>query len=126
MKFGIRRPSLRKRIAARTSWKRVVRNNLGFKAPRGYGWITNPRKAAYNRVYNRTTVGLGKGCLVSIVALIAACASTVSSLFGLCRYRQSAYSPLAHSVRNARRWTSLPPPWLRGRNRPASPYAGAR
>jgi hypothetical protein len=76
MKFGIRRPSLRKRIAARTSWKRVVRHNLGFKAPRGYGWITKPRKAAYNRVYNRTTVGLGKGCLVSIVLLIAACAST--------------------------------------------------
>jgi len=21
------------------------------------GWLTNPRKAAYNRVYNRTTVG---------------------------------------------------------------------
>ena len=30
MKFGVRRPSLRKRIAARTSWKRVVRNNLGL------------------------------------------------------------------------------------------------
>jgi hypothetical protein len=52
MKFGIRRPSFRKRLAARTSWKRVVRHNLGFKAPRGYGWLTNPRKAAYNRVYN--------------------------------------------------------------------------
>ena len=64
MKFGIRTPSLRKRIAARTSWKRVVRYSLGLKAPRGYGWLTNPRKAAYNRVYNRTTIGLGKGCLV--------------------------------------------------------------
>lgn len=64
MKFGIRVPSLTKRIAARTSWKRVVRHSLGLKAPRGYGWLTNPRKAAYNRVYNRTTVGLGKGCLV--------------------------------------------------------------
>lgn len=75
MKFGIRRPSLRKRIAARTSWKRVVRHNLGFKAPRGYGWITNPKKAAYNRIYNRTTVGLGKGCAVSIVLVFAACTS---------------------------------------------------
>lgn len=55
MKFGIRRPSLKKRIAARTSIKRVVRHNLGLKAPRGYGWLTNPKKAAYNRVYNRTT-----------------------------------------------------------------------
>lgn len=72
MKFGIRTPSLRKRIAARTSWKRVVRHSMGLKAPRGWGWLTNPRKAAYNRVYNRTTVGLGKGCLVVIVLLVAA------------------------------------------------------
>ncbi len=59
MRFGFRRPSLSKRIAARTSWKRYVRHSLGFKAPRGWGWLTNPRKAAYNRVYNRTTVGCG-------------------------------------------------------------------
>jgi hypothetical protein len=71
MKFGIRRPSLRGRVAARTSWKRYVRQNLGLKAPRGYGWITNPRKAAYNRIYNRTTVGIGKGCLVVLVAWAA-------------------------------------------------------
>ena len=45
-----------KRIAARTSWKRVVRHSFGLKAPRGWGWLTNPRKAACNRVYNRTTV----------------------------------------------------------------------
>lgn len=58
MKFGLRTPSLKKRIAARTSWKRYVRHNLGFKAPRGWGWLTNPKKAAYNRVYNRTTVSV--------------------------------------------------------------------
>lgn len=57
MKFGLRGPSLRKRIAARTSWRRFVRHSLGLKAPRGWGWLTNPRRAAYNRVYNRTTVG---------------------------------------------------------------------
>ncbi len=56
MKFGFRKPSLKKRIAARTSWKRVVRHRLGFKAPRGFGWFTNPKKALYNRVYYRTTV----------------------------------------------------------------------
>ena len=58
MKFGIRRPSLKRMISARTSPKRFIRNNLGFKAPRGYGWLTNPKKAAYNRVYNRTSVSL--------------------------------------------------------------------
>lgn len=65
MRYGFRRPSIKKRIAARTSWKRYVRNNLGFKVPRGWGWVTNPRKAAYNRIYNRTT----KGCMVLMVYL---------------------------------------------------------
>lgn len=55
MKFGMRKPSIKRSIAARTSTKRAVKNALGLKAPRGYGWITNPKKAAYNRVYNRTT-----------------------------------------------------------------------
>jgi len=76
MKFGLRVPSLRKRIAARTSWRRVVRHSLGLKAPRGWGWLTNPRRAAYNRIYNRATVGLDRGCVVIIsflgVALLLA------------------------------------------------------
>jgi len=61
MKFGPRIPSLKKRIAARTSPARFVRQSLGLKAPRGWGWLTNPKRAAYNRVYNRTTCGL-RGC----------------------------------------------------------------
>ncbi|GIV57003.1 MAG: hypothetical protein KatS3mg040_1771 [Candidatus Kapaibacterium sp.] len=69
MRFGFRRPSLRKRIAARTSWKRYVRHSLGLKMPRGYGWLTNPRRALYNRLYSRTT---RPTCLVAIVALVAA------------------------------------------------------
>lgn len=59
MKFGVRKPSIRKSIAARTSVKRCVRNSLGLKAPRGFGWLTNPKKAVYNRVYNRTSVSAG-------------------------------------------------------------------
>ena len=39
MKFGVRTPSLKKSISARTT-----------------GWITNPRKAAYNKIYRKTTV----------------------------------------------------------------------
>lgn len=57
MKVGFRVPSLTRRIAARTSVKRYISHSLGFKAPKGYGWITNPRKAAYNKVYNKTTTG---------------------------------------------------------------------
>lgn len=55
-KFGVRRPSLTKSLAARASLKRVVRHSVGLKAPRGWGWLTNPKRAAYNRVYSRTTV----------------------------------------------------------------------
>ena len=56
MKFGIRKPSIRRSIAARLSPKRFVRHKLGLKAPRGWGWLTNPRKAACNRIYYRTSV----------------------------------------------------------------------
>jgi hypothetical protein len=58
MKFGMRKPSLKKRISARTSWKRQVRHSLGVKMPRGTGWLTNPKRAAYNWVYSRTTFSL--------------------------------------------------------------------
>ena len=40
----------------RTTTYRI--NSLGLKAPRGYGWLTNPKKAAYNRVYNRTSFSI--------------------------------------------------------------------
>jgi hypothetical protein len=88
MKIGIRIPSLSKRIAARTSWKRVVRHNLGLKAPRGWGWLTNPRKAAYNRIYNRTTIDLFQlgrhrrksGCLVMMAVAGATATLAVAVL----------------------------------------------
>ena len=67
MKFGFRIPSLTKRIAARTSLKRVVRHNLGLKAPKGFGWFTDPKKAAYNKVYNKTS----RGCLVNLLFLVS-------------------------------------------------------
>ena len=69
MKFGFRIPSITKRIAARTSVKRIVQNELGLKAPRGYGWITNPKKFVYNKVYNKTTTGTG--CMLTLIVLIA-------------------------------------------------------
>lgn len=79
VRFGFRIPSLRKRIAARTSLRRYARNNLGLKAPRGWGWFTNPRRALYNRVYNRTT----RGCLIIMVFLGLALAASVLGLFGV-------------------------------------------
>jgi len=63
-------PSLSKRISARTSLKRVVRHNLGLKAPRGWGWLTNPKRAAYNRVYNRTSIGCAALPMLCLAALV--------------------------------------------------------
>lgn len=56
MKFGPRKPSIKRAISAKTSVKRIIRNQTGMKAPKGLGIITDPKKAAYNRVYNRTTI----------------------------------------------------------------------
>lgn len=58
MKFGFRTPSLKKRISARTSLKRVVRHRMGVKAPRGMGMLTNSKRALYNKVYRKTTFGI--------------------------------------------------------------------
>jgi hypothetical protein len=67
MKFGFRKPSLSNRIAARTSVKRIFKNKLGLKAPRGYGWITSPKKFVYNKVYNKTSTG----CMCILLLFIA-------------------------------------------------------
>lgn len=62
MKFGIRKPSIKRSISARTTGraKRAVKKALipGY-GKKGMGWITNPKKAAYNKVYNKTSIGLG-------------------------------------------------------------------
>jgi hypothetical protein len=73
MKFGLRIPSISKRIAARTSPARFVRQNLGIKAPRGMGWITNPKRFAYNKVYNKTS----RGCLVTFLLFLGLPIATV-------------------------------------------------
>jgi hypothetical protein len=46
---------------------------MGLKAPKGMGWLTNPKKAAYNRVYNRTT----KGCMVALIVIFGGLSSMV-------------------------------------------------
>lgn len=61
MKVGIRKPSIKKSIKARTTGKakRVVKKAVipGY-GKKGMGWINDPKKAAYNKVYNKTTVGV--------------------------------------------------------------------
>ncbi len=60
MKFGIRKPSIKKRITARISPKRQIVHRAGIKMPRGKGWIRNPKKYAYNKVYRKTSFDIFK------------------------------------------------------------------
>mgnify|MGYP000468395961 CR=1 FL=1 len=58
MKFGLRTPSLKKSISARTTGraKRTIKKALipGY-GKKGMGWLKNPKKAAYNKAYNKTS-----------------------------------------------------------------------
>ncbi|WP_436514047.1 hypothetical protein [Clostridium thermobutyricum] len=59
MKIGVRKPSIKKSISARTTGraKRAVKKSINpAYGKKGMGWINNPSKAAYNKVYNKTTV----------------------------------------------------------------------
>lgn len=72
MKVGIRTPSLRKRVSARTSVSRYVRHSAGVKMPKGYGFITDPDKYIYNKIYNKTTFGFEKLFIGAIAFIIIA------------------------------------------------------
>lgn len=58
MKIGMRKPSIKKSIRARTTGKakRAVKKAVipGY-GKKGSGWIKDPKKAAYNKVYKKTT-----------------------------------------------------------------------
>lgn len=58
MKIGMRKPNLKKSLKARTTGKlkRKVKKSINpFYGKKGMGWINNPKKAMYNKVYNKTT-----------------------------------------------------------------------
>lgn len=61
MKIGMRKPNLKKSISARTTgkFKRTVKKAVipGY-GKKGVGWIKNPKKAAYNKIYKKTTFGI--------------------------------------------------------------------
>ena len=62
MKFGMRTPSLKRSIKARTTGKakRAIKKALDpTYGKKGMGMIKNPKKAIYNKVYKKTTFSLG-------------------------------------------------------------------
>lgn len=61
MKLGLRTPSPKKSLKARTTGKakRAVKKSLDpTYGKTGAGWVKDPKKAAYNKVYNQTTKGV--------------------------------------------------------------------
>lgn len=61
MKMGVRKPSLKKSFSARTTGKvkrQIKKAVIPDYGKKGSGWIKDPKKAAYNKVYNKTSFSL--------------------------------------------------------------------
>lgn len=61
MKFGMRKPSLKKSIKARTTGKakrKLKKAIIPGYGKKGTGWLKDPKKAAYNKVYKKTTFSI--------------------------------------------------------------------
>lgn len=61
MKVGVRKPSIKKSIKAKTTGKakRVVKKAVNpLYGKNGVGMIKDPEKALNNKVYKKTTVGV--------------------------------------------------------------------
>lgn len=58
MKFGLRKPSLKKSLKARTTGKvkrAVKKSAIPGYGKKGTGIVKNPKKAVYNKVYKKTS-----------------------------------------------------------------------
>ncbi|WP_349534088.1 hypothetical protein [Leuconostoc citreum] len=58
MKFGMRTPSIKRMISAKTTGraKRAIKSAVNpTYGQKGTGLVNNPKKAAYNKVYKKTT-----------------------------------------------------------------------
>ncbi len=76
MKIGMRKPSLKKSFKARTTGKlkrRIKRAVNPFYGKKGMGFIRNPKRSIYNKVYRKATFSpfaLGKGLGGLILGII--------------------------------------------------------
>ena len=58
MKFGMRKPSIKKSIKARTTGKlkrKAKKAIFPFYGRKGMGWIRDPEKRLYNKIYKKMT-----------------------------------------------------------------------
>ena len=80
MKLGPRTPNIKKRVSARTTGsvtRRIKSSTSPLYWQKRMGLVKNPKRAAYNKLYNKITFGFEpeEGCLfgcgcVSIVTFI--------------------------------------------------------
>lgn len=80
MKIGIRTPSPKRSIKAKTSgaMKRSAKSAINpYYGKKGTGLINDPKRSAYNYTYNKTTTGLTTdetasclGCLIIVIGFI--------------------------------------------------------
>lgn len=81
MKLGSRTPNIRKRVSARTTGainRKIKRATSPYYGQKGAGWVKDPKRAAYNSLYNKLTFGFdpeegclfGCGCISIIVFII--------------------------------------------------------
>ena len=90
MKYGMRTPNVNKRISARTTGKITRTMNKAVNplyGKKGMGFINNPSKAVYNKVYSKTTTsvdniinGIFGAILILIIIFFAVCIITVTSI----------------------------------------------
>lgn len=62
MKIGFRTPSLKRSIKARTTGrlKRSIKRSVNpLYGKKGMGFVKNPKRAVKNKIYRKTTFGLG-------------------------------------------------------------------
>ena len=61
MKIGMRKPSVKKMLKARTTGraKRALKRSINpLYGKKGMGFVNNPKKAVYNKIYRKTTFSI--------------------------------------------------------------------
>lgn len=77
MKYGIRKPSVKRSISARTTGKvnRAIKKSVNpLYGKSGIGMIRDPKKSLYNKIYSKTTFGL------SDIHALPSCGKSSSSI----------------------------------------------
>ncbi len=91
MKVGVRKPSIKKSISARTKGNvtRSINKSINpMYGKKGMGYINNPKKAVYNKVYKKSTVesvadGMVVGCWIFIGIIFIVGIYLAVKLFGI-------------------------------------------